>query len=317
MQARCCALSDGLHRTLRPTCPIPKWRSSAITPERSRLFLALDGSKLNIDGEEKPLLAHFVTPNFFHELGATTVLGRPLETQEPAVVLSYGFWQRHFGADPLIVGKTIRLNNKPVAVIGVASKEFSGLSMENPDLWAPINQQPYFVDGSKLLTEFPTDGGGVKMFGRLQSGFTPQAAEQELHSLAAQLRTQHPQAIWENENLPSASAGFVNNVTGSRHGSGSGRTDEAYPVIALVGALVLLILAVACGNLGSLLLARGVAREREISIRISVGAGRARLIRQLFTESLVLAVLGSVAGTSPWLCCFPRAGDIKATCPLG
>jgi predicted permease len=260
--------------------------------------LALSPSRLTIDGEQKPLTVHFVTPNFFQELGATARLGRTLGDHAaagPEVVLSYGFWQRHFGADPLIVGKTIHLNDKPVSVIGVADKDFSGLSMDNPDLWAPIQQQPYFFDGSKLLTEFPAEGG-VKMYGRLQPGFTAAAAEQELHSLAAQLRKQEPAGIWENENLPSKSGAFAKNISGSRHGSGKDDGDEAYPVIALVATLVLLILAVACGNLGSLLLARGVAREREIAIRVSVGAGRARLIRQLFTESLLLALMGSAAG---------------------
>jgi len=265
--------------------------------------LALNASKLTIEGEQKPLNVHFVTPGLFRETGSAAMLGRPLDQTRdetpgapPVVVLSYGFWQRHFGADPMVVGRTIHLNDKPVTIAGVAFKEFTGLSAENPDLWAPINQQPYFLDGSKLLTEFPTDGGGVKMFGRLQPGFTPKAAEDELHSLAAQLRKQHPQDIWENETFPGASAGFVKNVTGSHHGTGSGGDDETFPAIALVGSLVLLILAVACGNLGSLLLARGVAREREISVRISVGAGRTRLIRQLFTESLLLALLGSAAG---------------------
>jgi predicted permease len=261
--------------------------------------LALDPSRLTIDGEQKPLTVHFVTPNFFHELGASAMLGRTLDEHAaagPEVVLSYGFWQRHFGADPLTVGRMIHLNNKPVTVIGIAYKDFSGLSMENPDLWAAVDQQPYFLEGSKLFTEFPENGGGVKMFARLQPGFTAQAAEAELRSLAAQLRKQQPAGIWENESLPSQPGAYAKNITGSRSGSGKVDGDELYPVVALVGALVLLILGVACGNLGSLLLARGVAREREIAIRVSVGAGRGRLIRQLFTESLLLALLGSAAG---------------------
>jgi predicted permease len=260
--------------------------------------LAIDPAKLTIDGEQKPLTAHFVTPNFFHELGSMAMLGRTFDDQAsgPAqVVLSYGFWQRHFGGDQLIIAKTIHLNNKPATVIGVARQDFTGMTMDSPDLWAPIHQQPYFFEGSKLLTEFPGDGG-VKMFGRLQPGFTAQAAEQELHSLAAQLRKRQPAGIWENETLPSKSGAYVKNITGSRSGSGNPNGDEKAPMAALVGALTLLILAVACGNLGSLLLARGVAREREIAIRVSVGAGRARLIRQLFTESLLLALLGSAAG---------------------
>ena len=265
--------------------------------------LALNASKLSIDGEEKQLNAHFVTANLFTELGAKPSLGRTLDPAQdeasnamPVVVLSHAFWERHFGADPLVAGKTIRMNGKPVTVIGVASSEFSGLSLDKPDVWVPITQQPYFVNGGKLLTDFSVEGSGVKMWGRLQPGLTPKVAEEELKSLAAELRKEHPNDIWEKENLPSEPGGYAKNVTGDRHGSGTERPDEMYPVIALVGTLVLLILAVACANLGSLLLARGVAREREIAIRVAVGAGRGRLIRQLFTESIVLALMGSAAG---------------------
>jgi len=135
------------------------------------------------------------------------------------------------------------------------------------------------------------------MWGRLQPGFAPKASEAELQSLAAQLRKQHPAEIWEKETLPSDPGGYAKSMMiGDRSGSGSERQGELVPIIALVATLGLLILAVACGNLGSLLLARGAAREREIAIRIAVGAGKSRLIRQLFTESLVLALLGSIAG---------------------
>ncbi|HTF71739.1 MAG TPA: ABC transporter permease, partial [Edaphobacter sp.] len=265
--------------------------------------IAVSDAKLAIEGEDKPVTGSFVTANLFSELGATPTLGRLLDPAEdrasdaePVVVLSHGFWQRHFGANPLIVGKTIRLNDKPAIVIGVSSGDFSGLSMDNPDLWLTITQQPYFVTGSHLLTDFSVDAHGVTMFGRLQPGSTAVAAENELRSLATVLRQQQPDDIWEQESLPSSSGGYAKNLGGGRHGTGTEQDDEAYSLIALVGSLVLLILAVACGNLGSLLLARGVAREREITIRKALGAGRGRLIRQLFTESLLLALLGSIAG---------------------
>ncbi len=265
--------------------------------------IALTDAKLAIEGTEKPLTAHFVTANFFSELGAQPTLGRLLDPAqdgalgaEPVVVLSQGFWQLHFGASPSVVGRTIRLHGRPATVIGVVSGGFTGLSMEDPNLWLPITQQPYFLTGSHLLTDFSVEAPGVTMFGRLQPGFTAIAAENELRSLAAVLHKQQPADIWENESLPSSPGGYAKSLGGGRHGTGTEQSDEAYPLMALVGALALLILAVACGNLGSLLLARGVAREREISIRKAVGAGSIRLIRQLFTESLLLALLGSVAG---------------------
>jgi predicted permease len=265
--------------------------------------LAVLDAKLSIEGEPKPLTGDFVTANFFDELGAKPMLGRMLDDAEdgasnsaPVVVLSQGFWQRHFGANPAIVGKSIRLNDRPAVVIGVASQEFSGLSMDNPDLWLPMNQQPYFLAGSHLFTDFSVDAHGVTMFGRVAPGSSAGAAENELRSLAAVLHQQHPDDIWENESLPSSPGGYAKNLGGGRRGTGTDKGDEAYPMVALVGSLTLLILAVACGNLGSLMLARGVTREREIAIRKAVGAGSSRLIRQLFTESLLLALLGAVAG---------------------
>ena len=257
---------------------------------RLSAVMAVGFDKLTVDGATQ-IDAHFVTANFFNELGARAKLGRLLDVSRdeaanapPVVVLSAEFWQRHFAADAAIVGQTIRLNAQPATVIGVASSEFSGLAYGAPALWAPIAQQPYFIKGSRL-NDFSESGISVMMSGRLAPGASPRAAEAELASLAAELHRRHPKDVWEKESVPSKPGGYANNV---RH--------EMAPIFALVGALAFLILAAACANLGGLLLARGVAREREIAIRVALGAGRLRLIRQLFTESLVLALLGSAAG---------------------
>ncbi len=118
-----------------------------------------------------------------------------------------------------------------------------------------------------------------------------------MRALAAELRRQHPKDIWEGEGIPAEPSGYAQSLMiGGRRGTGTEERDSIYPAAAMVGTLTLLILAVACGNLGSLLLARGVARDREIAIRVAVGAGRGRLVRQLLTESLVLALMGSAAG---------------------
>lgn len=266
--------------------------------------LAWNPASLTIEGEEKPLKAHFVTSNFFVELGATPALGRVLDpvndeasNAQPVAVLSYGFWQRHFGGDATVSGKPIHLNGKPVTIVGVAAIEFSGLGLDSPDIWLPIIQHPYFVSGSKLLTDYSVSGSGVTVWGRLRPGLNPKAAQDELRSLAAALRPQHPDDIWENETLPGSPGAYATSAFNtSHHGTGTKDPNKLIPVATLIGALVLLILAVACGNLGSLLLARGVAREREIAIRIAVGAGKVRLVRQLFTESLLLGLLGSMTG---------------------
>ncbi len=259
---------------------------------------------VTFDREERPVRAQFATANLFTDLGATAAIGRLMDASrdeaygaEPVVVLSHGFWERHFGADPSIPGRTIHLNGKPATVLGVVNAEFGGVSLEDADVWLPVTQQPYFVSGSKVLTDYSVEGEGLRMWGRLQPGLGPKAAEAELRTLAAALRRSHPKDIWENETLPSRPGGYATSaMSGSHHGTGTKDANLLVPVAALVGSLVLLILAVACGNLGSLQLARGVAREREIAIRVAVGAGRGRLVRQLFTESLLLGVLGSAAG---------------------
>ena len=266
--------------------------------------LATFGSRFRMEGEEKPLSARFVTPNFFAELGAVPQLGRLIQpsidgnaSAPPVAILSHAFWLRHFGRDAAVLGKVIRLNNKPVQVVGIMREDFSGLDLGETDVWLPLLQQPYFITGSRMLIDFSEDDG-VEMWGRLKPGITPKAAEDETHALLSRLYQQHPTQLWENETLHAEPAGYARVAHGRSKGSGAPQSPwhEIYPILALVSAFVLLILAVSSGNLGSLLLARSVARDREISIRISVGAGRGRLIRQLFTESLLLAFLGSIAG---------------------
>ena len=293
----------------------PRWYATELPyPEMAFLrehaktlsaVLASNSTRLVMEGADAPIHAHFVTSNFFVELGGRAALGRVLDpavdeapNADPVVVLSYGFWQRQFGANRSVVGTIVDLNGQAATVVGVASEDFSGLSVSGPAVWAPLRQHPYFVTGSKLLTDFSIHSAGVKMWGRLRPGLTATVAEDELRALVAKLRTEHHGDIWEGEFLPSEPGGYAQIGGGSKRGSGAPGVKKAYSVFALVAALGLLILAVACGNLGGLLLARGVARERELTIRAAVGAGRARLVRQLFTESLLLALLGAAAGVA-------------------
>jgi len=266
----------------------------AFFAEHSKTLSAVlvEGSgRLTIGQEEKPVGVGFFSANFFNELGGVPMLGRLLSPAvdeaagaAPVAVLGYGTWRSRFGADPFIVGKTILLNQKPTTIVGVLASNFSGLGLEPPAISVPIVQKPYF-EASQDLRAFSEKGINVRMWGRVRSGLTPRIAEQELASLAAQLRLEHPKDIWEKETLPSRPGGYATTVRA-----------EMYPVLALAGALGTLILVAACVTLGGLLLARGVAREREFSIRSAVGAGRGRLIRQLLTESLLLALLGLLAG---------------------
>jgi predicted permease len=245
---------------------------------------------MQLDDLPQPVSASFVTPNYFTELGTSPAFGRLFDTTRdgapdapPAVVLSYGIWQQRFGSDPSIVGRLVHINRKPATIAGILPYDFASLGGQNPDLWMPIAQQPYFVEGSHALTD--PGNSAVRMWGRLAPGASIQSAEQELRTLTNQLRQQHPQDIWKDEYIHIAPGGHMQVM----------QTDM-YRAAAMVAVLTLLILAVACANLGGLMLARAVTREREIGIRLAIGASRARIFRQLCTESLLLAMLGAMAG---------------------
>lgn len=267
--------------------------------------LALRHGNLFIEDSQNTIRGFFVTPNFHNELGAQIELGRLLDPtidgksdSEPVAVLGYNFWQQQFGSDQTVVGRMIRLNGKEARIVGVISTSFSGLTFSAPDVWLPIQLQPYFVEGSDLLSSLSPEDHGIDMWGRLRPGISPQAAETELRLLAEQLRKVHREMTWEGESVMAVPGGYAQNAGGRvRSNSPSPSLQrKMFPIFALAGAFSLLLLAVACANLGSLLLARGVARQREIMIRKSLGAGSRRLLRQLLTESLVLAALGSAAG---------------------
>jgi predicted permease len=251
---------------------------------------ALGVPPMQLDDDVQPTSASFVTPNYFSELGTPAAYGRLFGSNldraaggVPTVVISYGFWQRRFGGDPSTIGRVIHLNKKPAAIIGITPYAFASLGGQHPDIWLPMAQLPYFVEGSRVLTDFKDSS--VRMWARLAPGATANAAEQELATLTNELRRQHPEAVWDREYIQSSPGGHLQVMQ-----------PEMYQVAAMFAALTLLILAVSCANLGGLLLARAITREHEIGIRIAIGANRARIFTQLLTESLLLAMLGSVGG---------------------
>ncbi len=245
---------------------------------------------MQIDDDLERTSASFVTANYFSELGARAAWGRMLDPaadgtpgEPPVMVISYGLWQRRFAADPDVVGRIVRLNGKSVTIVGITPYALATLGGQHPDIWLPVAQQPYFVAGSNVLNDF--NDSSVRMWGRIARGVTLKAAAQQLQALTNELRRRHPAAVWDKEFIQISPGGHLQVMQ-----------PEMYHVAALVGVLTLLILAVACGNLGALLLARAVQREHEIGIRLAIGASRGRIFRQLCTESLLLAALGSAAG---------------------
>ena len=269
-----------------PYASIAYYRDNA--KSLSAVMATMSGAQLVLNQDGQRVRATFVSSNYFSELGGSAATGRLFDSARddaasaPACVLSFRLWQRKFEGDPSIVGKAIRLGGKPATVIGVASETFASLGADNPDLWLPLLQHSYFVEGSKPLAD-PKFEGLIAMWGRLAPGVSTLSAEQEMLSLTNQLRKIYPTEIWDHE--------FIVITPGAHFLSFEGGP----PVLALVGLLVFLILAIACANLGGLLLARGAGRNQEIQLRFDLGAGKLRVFRQLLTEHLLLGLLGSVA----------------------
>jgi hypothetical protein len=172
----------------------------------SAVMATMNAAPMVLNHEEQRVHPEFVTSNYFHELGASAVAGRLFDPARenagsaPVAVLSFRYWQRKFDSDPSIVGKSIRLGGKPATVIGVTSRGFANLGTDNPDLWLPILQHSYFVDGSKSLSD-PAFDGLILMWARLAPGVTSATAEQELLSLTNRLRKIYPTVIWDQEHI--------------------------------------------------------------------------------------------------------------------
>jgi predicted permease len=223
----------------------------------------------------------FVTANYFPEFGIVPALGRVLTADdervdaEPVAVIGELFWQRRLGGDSGIIGRSIRVNGKLLRVVGVMARA----PETRDEVWMPLVRQPYVVEGSTLLTDW---NSAIDLYGRLRPGVSPQASQQETLALAANLRERQPDHVWKGEYLE------------ARPILEFDRNSQEFKIVVTAAALVLLLLVAACANLGTLVLARGVAREREIRVRMALGAGRLRVVRQLFTESLLLALLSGV-----------------------
>ena len=237
-----------------------------------------------VDDELSAELATFVTGNYFLDLGVIPARGRLLDdgdaqaASQPVVVLGHRFWERQFGGDPAIVGRVIRLNGIAVQVVGIAPNDFNGLSSSRPSLFLPVTTHRHLFTGSNVMDNLSSRG--TFMYGKLKPGASLASAQAQFASLTTQLRAQYPDQIQMRE---------------SPVGRQSGLPAEAFVVLSWATLLVSLVLFAACANLGNILLARGQSREGEIRMRLALGAGAGRIIRQLMAENLLLATLGSGA----------------------
>jgi len=237
----------------------------------------------------------FVTPNFFEVLGTKMQAGRAFSSDEsspgiePVAVISDRFWREQMSSGQDVVGKTVRLNGRIVTVIGVAAHEFQGPSplMNSADIWIPVTTDPAFAPelGGNVLAD--KKRGVFSVLGRLRPGVVQSEAEAKLDTLAKQI----------NDAKPGSSEVRGRQVALLPGGRRLPIRDSDLPtMIAVPSVLVGLMLWITCSNVGTILLARSHARRKEIAVRLSLGASRSRLIRQLLTESVLLAVLGGIAG---------------------
>jgi len=258
---------------------------------------AFTGAGVNMSGNGNPeqLNAALVTGNYFDVLGVRAALGNTFDREQnkkpggyPVVVLSYNLWQRRFGGERDIVGKSLTLNQQPYTVIGVAPKSFQGtFTVGTPDLWIPDAMHDQVLTG--LLRSFFLERRPLIMFafGRLKAGINIQQAQANLQTVATQLAKEYPN---ENEGRNVYLLPLSLTTVGP---NGREAIVQAGAVLMFVVGLVLLI---ACANLANLLLARGADRKRELAVRMSLGASRGRLLGLMMTESLILALFGGGAG---------------------
>jgi putative ABC transport system permease protein len=254
----------------------------------------MDGFRMGEQSEPLPMWTNYVTTNFFQVMGIKPALGTffqphgQLSSADPIIVLGYSFWKNHLGADPNVAGRSVSVNGRPVTVLGVAPKGFYGL-------FSIIDTQGYLPMGMAVATgdskpDFIADrhSSGLVIVGRLHSAMTTGQAAPPLSVVARRLSDQHPDNKWDwLQAFPIGPLGPVTDWSGQE-------IIDAMAAFFLV--LVGLILVLAWVNVANLLLVRATAREREMAVRSALGASRNRIVRQVLTESLLLALFGCAAG---------------------
>jgi len=266
------------------------------------LAFSTDRFDLAEGGESQFAEGVWASGDFFRVLGVPAIRGRVLKTSDdlhgggsagPVAVISYGFWQAHFGGDPAVLGKTIKLDRHPFTIIGVTPPWFTGLDLDTHyDVAIPIGCEPILhIDRSALAAR---SWWWLRIMGRLLPGETIQRADARMKALSPEVNRATLPPDWDAEgkrhylqrsfSVRPAATGFSD--------TGNDYRKALFTLMAVVG----LVLLIASANIANLLLARAQARQREISIRMAIGAARRRMVRQLLSESLLLSLAGAAAG---------------------
>jgi len=248
---------------------------------------------LSADNRPERLTVGFVTPNYFSMLGLQPAAGRMILPSEgekpgadPVIVLGNSYWKRRFNGDPGVVGKAVQVNGQPFTIVGVVPQEFLGTyTLLEMDGYLPVNMIGVTQDGATMLTA--RQRRNMHVLARLKPGVSLQKAESALQVVASRLDQQYP-----DTNTKTTMHLLPERLARPEEDGGS---DIAF-VSGIFLGLVGLVLLLACVNVANILLVRGTLRQKELAIRAAMGAGRERLVRQLLTEIVLLALLGGVAG---------------------
>jgi predicted permease len=264
-------------------------------------------ASVSIDNQTERVQAEMVSGNYFSMLGVGPALGRVFNSQEddqaynghPVVVLGYDYWVNRFARDPGVVGKKILVNNSPMTIVGVSAAGFAGIDpAQSPQIRVPVQMKPVMVPTWTWVQMDNRRARWVQVFARLKPGHTVESARAPVQGLFTQIRAYEMTLPAAKDWSPYSRDQFMKGrmlVEKAAMGF-SGLRNEFSTALLVLMCMVGLVLLIACANVANLLIARGFMRQKEIAVRLSLGASRGRLVKQLLVESLLLSCLGGIAG---------------------